>query len=275
MKAVLSTDKFQWILIGVILIVLLPVLIREGFSGSLGHANFRTGTSDAIGFLLIGTMACFSAPELWQRCFAGRDLPSVKKGISIAGFAFPLIGILLALIGFYAFASYPNIEPQNALVSVFKGMFEGPFGSFGLILLLSAIMSTADTSLFVISPTVVLNILKIKDQSKKRYYTLITVIIAMIIGIGLGLITRDILSIALSLASLSLALFPVLFFSLIAKLTSNTVNISLLLGILAVIGLIASGEITPTTSLVSLPVVLISVIIGWAWNLFKNKKRNR
>ena len=275
LRAVLNTDVFQWILICVILLFLVPVLMRSGSFDILKHADLSKGSSDAIGFLIIGAMAVFSSPELWQRCYAGRDTRSVRGGLLIAGLLFPIIGILLAFIGFYAYANYPGIDPQTALVQVFKGIFKGVFGGLGLVLLLSAVMSTADTCLFVIAPTVVLNILNVADHSKRKMATRISVVLAMVVAISMGLMTQDILSIALSLASLSLAFFPILFIGLITRLSPRVVNLSLFLGIIAVIGLISAGEITPVTSVVSLPVVLISVLIGLAWNKCKRYYENR
>jgi len=272
LRSVLNTDVFQWILIGVILLFLVPVLLRSEVHTLLKHADFQKGSGDALGFLIIGAMAVFASPELWQRCYAGRDLKSVRGGLLIAGLTFPVIGVLLAAIGFFAYSNYPGIDPQTALVQVFKGIFTGVFGGLGLVLLLSAIMSTADTCLFVIAPTVVLNIFNITDQNKRKIATTISVVVAAAIAVVIGMLTQDILSIALALASLSLAFFPILFIGLITKLSVRTVNLSLSLGIIAVLGLICFGEITPVTSVVSLPVVLISVVIGVVWNKLKRKK---
>ena len=94
----------------------------------------------------------------------------------------------------------------------------------------------------------------------------------MVSVIGVGIIIRDILSIAFALAGLSLGLFPVLFGGLIWKLSSRVVVISLILGIISVGGLILGGEIRPETSIISLPVVLLSLLIGSTWSHFSNSK---
>jgi len=271
LQAVLTTDRFQWILIIAIGLFLLPLLIREGASGSLNHADFKGGANDAIGFLLIGSLAVFSAPELWQKCFAGRNAASVKKAMIISGVAFPFIGVLLATIGFYAFAHYPNIDPQTALISVFDKIFTGNLSGIGLILLLAAIMSTADTCLFVIAPTFTLNVMNVKHEDRKSTTIIITVV-AMSIAMLLAMLTKDILKIALTLASFSLALFPVLFVGLITVLTPRTVSVSLLLGVLTVVVMIFNGEMSPLASAASLPVVFTAVIIGWASNKWIFKK---
>ena len=191
LQAVLTTDKFQWVLILAIGLFLLPLLIHEGATGDLKHADFKAGASDAVGFLLIGSLAVFSAPELWQKCFAGRNVRTVKKAMIISAIVFPFIGVLLASIGFYAHSHYSSINPQNALILVFSKIFSGNLAGVGLILLLAAIMSTADTCLFVIAPTFSLNVINIKSEQKK--ITIIVTIVAMSIAILLAMLTRDIL----------------------------------------------------------------------------------
>lgn len=272
LKAVLVTDIFQWLLIILVVFLLLPQLISPAQTTLFTHSDFNAGAGDAIAFLLIGAMAIFSAPEIWQRCYAARDAKSVKQGLLMSSVMFPIIGILLALVGFGAFALFPDIKPDQALIKVFSEVFKGPVQSLGLVLLLSAIMSTADTNLFVIAPTITLNLLKIKEPGKLRKYTSYAIIGSIFIAGLLAFFLRDILSIALALASLSLGLFPVLIFALTKELSPRLVNVALSLGIFSVVAVLLMGQIDPTTSVISFPVVLITILIGLAWRKLKRRK---
>jgi len=261
-RAVVLTDLFQWTLIAVILVSVAFILMKTEILQSMTKSDWSGSIGDVIGFLLIGCMASFSAPELWQRCFAARDSLSARKGTFLAAGLFPLAGIILAVVGFTASAKFPGIDPQNALISVFDHALTGGLKGVGLILLLAAIMSTADTCLFVIAPTFVINILGTKGGTNRKAPTFLVLFIALIVACVGALLTQDLLQIALALASLSLAIFPVLFVGLIKPLSSAVVNIAMISGFFVVAIALAAGEIGPATSALSLPVSFI-IVIGW------------
>ena len=72
---------------------------------------------------------------------------------------------------------------------------------------------------------------------------------------------QNILSLGFSLASLNLALFPVVFGSLYWKLNDKAVFWSLALGFMSVVLLFISHSLTPANSVISLPVVFITLVI--------------
>lgn len=270
-RAVLTTDIFQWILIILIVIFFTPYFLTSDVTkAALSHADFSNSAGEAIGFLIIGCMGVFSAPELWQRCFAARDEKSIRRGLLIAGGMLPLVGAILASIGFAAFGNFPGLNPEDALVKVFREMLPPALEGLGLLLLLSAILSSADTALFVLAPTVALNIFGITDDKKAKDVTRITIVAAVIIAVFTGIFIRDVLSIAFSLAGLSLGLFPILFGGLIWKLNPRVVTTSLVMGMASVAVLILSGQIRPETSVISLPVVFLSLLIGSVWVRWKD-----
>lgn len=261
-RAVLLTDMFQWILIVFILIVLFPRWFRYDHLQEEMPVGFSFSPSVCFSFLLIGCMGVFSAPELWQRCFAARDSGAVRKGLFLAGTMFPLAGVLLASIGFIAHTHFPGLAPDDALVQVFKHSLPIGLSGAALFLLLSAILSTADTAIFVIAPTFTVNILRVVDERKLRRTTILTVISVVVISVLLGLLVRDVLAVAFSLAGLSVGLFPVLFGGLIWKIEPSLVIISLASAICSVLILIFCGVIGPTTSLITLPIAIGCLVIG-------------
>lgn len=273
-KAVLTTDMFQWILIVMIIIFFFPYFIRvDPVRSAMSHVDLTKSTGDIIGFLVIGCMGIFSAPELWQRCFAAKDSRSIHGGLLISGTMLPIIGAILAAIGFTAYVKFPGLLPKDALVHVFRDMLPGPMESFGLLLLLSAIMSTADTALFVIAPTFAINVLGIKNEDRAKKATVFVILCSVTLAVFLGLIIRDVLTIAFSLAGLSLGLFPILIGGLIWRLDARVVIVSLIMGMISVLVLLIAGEVRPETSMISLPVVLISLLIGSLWVRFSKTKR--
>ncbi len=261
-RAVVLTDIFQWSLIGVLLVIVAGLLISDEVGPRMNHADWSSSAGDAVGFLLIGCMASFAAPELWQRCFAARDERSARRGVLLAAALFPISGLILAVIGFTATAMFPGIDPQSALVSVFRESLSGGLGGVGLVLLLAAIMSTADTCLFVIAPTFVLNVLRTKGGSERKAPTFYVMAAALVFACIGAFLTQDLLKVALALAGLSLGIFPVLFVGLLAELSSRVVNVAMVSGFVVVGLALAAGSLDPATSALSLPVSLV-IVLGW------------
>jgi len=100
----------------------------------------------------------------------------------------------------------------------------------------------------------------------------LTIVLSVVVAVIAGLFVRDILSVAFALAGLSLGLFPILFGGLIWRLNPRVVVVSLILGMVSVALLIVSGEIRPETSVISLPVVLISLLFGSAWSRWRGRR---
>lgn len=73
---------------------------------------------------------------------------------------------------------------------------------------------------------------------------------------------QQIIQIALSLGSLNLALFPVVFASLFWKLNEAAVFWSLLLVLCGVIGLSMSGSLDPETAALSLPLGFVTLVVS-------------
>jgi len=261
-RAVVMTDIFQWSLIAILLVLVAFIVARMEVVPSMAHAEWSSSFGDAIAFLLIGCMASFSAPELWQRCFAARDARSARRGILLAALLFPLAGLVLVVVGLAATANFPGIDPQDALIRVFDASLTGGLQAVGLVLLLAAIMSSADTCLFVIAPTFVINILGTKGGTDRKMPTFLMMGIALVLASLGALLTQDLLQIALALASLSLGIFPVLFVGLKTRLPSGVVNVAMISGFVVVGIALAAGSLDPATSVLSLPVSFV-IVGGW------------
>jgi len=273
-RAVVMTDMFQWSLIAVLLVLAGCLISNGAVLKVMTHSDWSGSAGDAVGFLLIGCMASFAAPELWQRCFAARDGRSARSGTLLAALCFPVSGIVLAVVGFSAAATYPGIDPQNALIRVFGESFSGGLQGTGLILLLAAIMSTADTCLFVIAPTITLNILGAKIGEPRKKPTFLVLTLAVAVACICALMTQNILQVAMALASLSLGIFPVLIVGIKKQLSATIVNIALTSGFLIVVVALAAGNLGPTTSVLSLPVSFVVVGVWLVVQKFRDRHRS-
>ena len=86
-------------------------------------------------------------------------------------------------------------------------------------------------------------------------------VLLIAIAVFVGIFYQNILALGFSLASLGLALFPVVFGSLYWKLKQRAVFWSLVLGFLSIVVLFAENQLNPENAVISLPVVLFSLLI--------------
>ncbi len=263
-KAVVKTDFFQ------LLIMFVMTLTAAGFLFhknpiAFSELNFTDlGLGNIIGFIILAGFGAMVAPDLWQRLIAAKNESQVKKGLALSGIILIILGLALSVIGLATKHQFPNINPEDALVIGFSNLLPGILKSLGMVLLYAVSLSSSDTITFVISSILTRDLAnytkKYSEESMKkltRYFMVILVIIACVLAVSY----QKIINIGLSLASLNLALFPVVFGSLFWQLKEKAVFYSLILAYLSVVVLFASKNLTPENAIISLPVAFISLLM--------------
>ena len=263
-KAVVRTDFFQMIImfvmslsVGIFLFGKTNIPVSEFNLGTMGLGNI-------IGFLVLAGFGIMVAPDLWQRIFATKDERNLKRGLGYSAVILLVLGIVISVVGLATKQLFPNIVPEDALVTGFSHLL--PFGlkEFGMVLLYAVALSSSDTVTFVVSSIFTRDL---KNYSKKyseesmkkltRFFMVFFIAIAVIIGI----FYQNILALGFSLASLNLALFPIVFGSLYWKLKEKAVFWSLILGFISIAILFVANQLNPQNAVISLPVVLFSLLI--------------
>jgi len=263
-KAVVHTDFFQLIImfvlslsVGIFLLGKTHIPASEFNLGTLGAGNI-------VGFLLIAGLGIMVAPDVWQRIFATKDEKNLKRGLSYVTIILPALATIISVVGLATKQAFPNILPEDALVTGFSHLL--PFGlkEFGMVLLYAVALSSSDTVTFVVSSIFTRDIKnytkRYSEESMKRL-TRFFMVFFIVLAVITGIIYQDILSLGFSLASLNLALFPVVFGSLYWKLKENAVFWSLVLALVSVIILFATQSLSPETAIISLPVSLLSLLL--------------
>jgi len=158
--AVGITDVIQGFLTIVGIIIMAPIFVhRAGGIGRVfssvppehlqffGHVNLST----AISFSLVFLLGIISWPDIWQRCYAARDVKTLKKSMTSYAVAnLILCGGLMLLIGFSARILYPNYEyPESILPFMVMDQMPGIVGSLFMAVLLAVILGTGNSTLLV------------------------------------------------------------------------------------------------------------------------------
>jgi len=263
-KAVVHTDFFQLIImfvlslsVGIFLLGKTHIPASEFNLGTLGAGNI-------VGFLLIAGLGIMVAPDVWQRIFATKDEKNLKRGLSYVTIILPALATIISIVGLATKQAFPNILPEDALVTGFSHLL--PFGlkEFGMVLLYAVALSSSDTVTFVVSSIFtrdIKNYTKRYSEESMKKLTRVSMVFFIVLAVITGIIYQDILSLGFSLASLNLALFPVVFGSLYWKLKENAVFWSLVLALVSVIILFATQSLSPETAIISLPVSLLSLLL--------------
>lgn len=263
-KAVVKTDFFQVI---IMFVMALSVGIFLFGKTNIPLAEFNLGTMGAgniIGFLVLSSLAMSVAPDLWQRIFATKDDKNLKRGLNYSAVIILALGIIITVVGLATKQFFPNIVPEDALVAGFSNLL--PFGlkELGMVLLYAVALSSSDTGTFVISSIFTRDLKnytqKYSDESMRkltRFFMILVIVSAVLIAI----FYQNILALGFSLASLGLALFPVILGSFHWKLKRPAVFWSLVLGCLSVVILFVTNQLNPENSILPLPVVLVSLIV--------------
>ena len=175
-----------------------------------------------------------------------------------------VFAVVVSVIGLVTKQFFPGILPEDALVTGFSQLL--PFGlkELGMILLYAVTLSSTDTVTFVVSSIFTRDLNNYTEKYSAtsmrrltRFFMVAFIILALIVAVSY----HDIMQLGFSLASLNLALFPVVFGSLYWKLKQKAVFWSLVLGFLSILILFVTSQLNPQNAIISLPVVLFSLII--------------
>ncbi len=264
-KAVVHTDFFQ-LMIAIVMSIAVAIYLLGKATIPATQLSLVGGIDSGtmIGFIVIGVFGIMVQPDLWQRMFASRDVSALKRGLTYAALILPLLALVISVIGLVTKQYFPGIAPEDALVTGFSGLLPLGLKELGMVLLYSVCLSSCDTATFVVSSIFTRDMRNYSvryNEVSMRHLTRIFMVLFVILGVMIGVVYQDIIALGFSLASLSLALFPPTFASLFWKLSDRAVAWSIGLGALSVVLLLASGNLTPETSIISLPVSLVSLLI--------------
>ncbi|MDD5127291.1 MAG: sodium:solute symporter family protein [Dehalococcoidales bacterium] len=167
--SVLRTDIIQAVIIFIgVLAGLVMVLTRvggwAGLSAVLPAGQFafpvsaQFGGADLLAMLLIVGLTYVVGPDMYSRLFCTRDEKSARTvALWTAGLMIPL-AFAITIIGMGAAALFPAIAAEQAFPTIIKEVFSPLIGSIFIAALISAVMSSADTTLLSASTIFIVDI---------------------------------------------------------------------------------------------------------------------
>jgi solute:Na+ symporter, SSS family len=182
--SVLKTDLVQaiFILVGLVVIALFVVQTSFNLPQLLSQwpVNERFNFVDLFVLIITYATTFTAGPDIYSRIFCAQDVKTAQRAVRTVAFTLVPVGFLLAFIGVYGVHQLGFSGNGALLVEVIKATLPGWAAALASVALLSAVLSSADTTL--LSASVIVTGLVQKNQYGKRTLPLTRVII-LIIGV--------------------------------------------------------------------------------------------
>ena len=242
-NSVIRTDIFQYIVLFVLFILLAVILAREESGIVLSLIDVSDmNISMTIAFIAFGIFIIFQSAEYWQRVYAARSEKVVSRGLMTAAALTLVTGFAITLIGLSAHHNAPGIEAKDAFAVGLGHLIAEKFLGVALVLMFAAIMSSADTQIFVLASSVSVDWIQRfskhpQDEHKLKLLTRITIVLFSILGLVCAWFLRDLVAVIIFITGVGFSIIPAAIASFHLKLSPRAVLMSFISGLAYVAGL--------------------------------------
>ncbi len=204
--SVIKTDLLQMILIigGIVTAFIFALFKAGGIVGireAVGPVFFSFPVSEAFPLkdlvfmiLIVGTTYMIG-PDMISRVFCSKNEKTAKKGIIITIITIIPLAFLISGIGIEARALFPGQQSEGAFPLLIRHVLPGFFGALTVVALLSAFLSSADTTLLTLSAIVSVDVIGIREEKSIKYRILTAVagILCILVSLFSGGIIQSLL----------------------------------------------------------------------------------
>jgi Na+/proline symporter len=268
-SSVIKTDIFQYLVLFIILLITGWIMFDRSAIPVDEVMDFsRMDTGMTIAFLAFGIFIVFQSAEYWQRVYAARDMRVVKNGLIWSAVMVVITGLAITVIGLNAHHRLPHLAPENAFAAGISLIFPAHLLGAGLVMIFAAIMSSADTIIFVLASSVASDYW---DRWQKRRGRETNVALATrwltvgfsLLGVLSALIFRDLVQVIVFITGLGFTIIPAAIASFHLRLSSQTVAASFASGSAYVLLLMLAGKLVPEYSIASIAISAVVLMGGW------------
>ncbi len=150
-NGILTTDLIQGGCLAVAMLVLVAAYaLAPETKAATPHAYDPMPLSDALTLMVTGFFAVIGGADVWQRVCSARNHKEAAKGLYFGGVGWVILGGLIIYLALMIAARHPDADPNTAFVEMLMADLPSWVASFVALLLFSALLSTADTELFLL-----------------------------------------------------------------------------------------------------------------------------
>jgi SSS family solute:Na+ symporter len=250
-RSVVKTDIFQYIVLFVLFIILGFILLGEKREFAVELVDFqRMDMGMTIAFIAFGIFIIFQSAEYWQRVYAAKSDRVVKRGFTGAAILTIITGIAITLIGLASHYYLDDLDARNAFAEGLNLLIPETYLGAALVLIFAAIMSSADTQIFVLSSSVSVDWMEKFSKHKLNPHQVMRRTRWLIIGFSaLGFVfayfLRDLVAVIVFITGVGFTIIPATIASFHMKLSQRAATGSFLAGTGYVVGLVILASLQP------------------------------
>lgn len=278
-KSVVKTDIFQYIVLFVLFVLLGYVLIADDEFLTVELADVsRLDPLMTIVFIAFGILIIFQSAEYWQRVYAAKNERVVRNGLIGSAIFVVITGFAITIVGLSAHLHVPGIEARNAFAEGLTYLIPTKYIGAGLILLFAAIMSSADTIIFVLASSLAKDYVaqfskKEVNQKNLKKQTQIFIILFSILGFVFAYFFRDLVAVIIFITGIGFTLIPAAIASFHMNINKKAALASFLGGIIYILILFITDNLIPELSIASIVVAAVTLIVFQIF-IGKNHEKN-
>lgn len=242
-NSVIKTDIFQYIVLFVLFIILAVILSGQQSEMIKDLADFsEMNITMTIVFIAFGIFIIFQSAEYWQRVYAAKSDKVVSRGLMSAALLTLITGFAITLIGLSAHHNSPGIEAKDAFAEGLGHLISEKYLGASLVLMFAAIMSSADTQIFVLASSVSVDWIqkfskKKPGEKKLTLLTRLSIVFFSMLGLICAWFLRDLVAVIIFITGVGFTIIPAAIASFHIRLSKLAVLISFVSGIIYVIAL--------------------------------------
>ncbi len=285
-RSVIRTDVFQYMVILVMMVLLGVVIMGDKRSFAMELVDFsRMDIGMTIAFTAFGVLIIFQSAEYWQRVYGAKSDRVVRSGLIGSAIFTVLTGIAITMVGLSAHIHLQGIEAKDAFAEGLTLLMPDKFLGAALILIFAAIMSSADTQIFVLASSVAVDWvdkLSGKKSDSKRRMQITRLGILGFTGLSfLGAwFLRDLVAVIIFITGVGFTIIPAAVASFHWNITSRAAMASFISGSFYVFILMAVAafqlhpfEFFKNNADLAILSIVISTIVLILFQVFRNKQK--
>ena len=250
-RSVIRTDIFQYFVLLVIIILIASVIFREKRDVALELVDFsRMNLGMTIAFTAFGIFIIFQSAEYWQRVYGAGSDRIVRNGFILSAVFTVITGIAITMVGLAAHSHLADIESKDAFAKGLTLLLPRKLLGAALIMVFAAIMSAADTQIFVLASSVAVDWYdklsgKQSDDKRRMLITRLGIVGFTSLSCLGAYFLRDLVAVIIFITGIGFTIIPASVASFHWKISSKAALASFVSGITYVLILVAIALFQP------------------------------
>jgi SSS family solute:Na+ symporter len=243
-QSVIRTDIFQYLVL-FFLFIFLGFIVAGNHDIEMAQLYDFTKINPGmtIAFIAFGIFIIFQSAEYWQRVYAAKNIKVIRWGFIGSAILTLITGFAITLIGLTAHFKMPGIEAKDAFPEGLRLIMPAKFIGAGLVMIFAAIMSSADTQVFVLASSISVdwigkNFRKGLTEKQTTRLTKVFIVLFTVAGFLFAFAFRDLVAVIVFITGIGFTIIPAGIASFHWILSNRATMASLISGMLYVIILV-------------------------------------